>query len=117
MQSSGVNTYQVFVHTPTPAGNNAANVSWIDCLVNSGSNVSSLPIGAGGGRIGNSENNAILAGTTFETSFIWEDPRPDGGAGSAAARAADLNIRAGQAVAGALEDFQKRMKFFGHEVA
>jgi hypothetical protein len=117
MQSAGVNTYQVFVHTPTPAGNNAAGVAWSACLVNSGSNVSSMPVGSGGGRISNAENNAIIAGSTFETNFIWEDPRPDGGAGSAAARAADLNIRAEQAVAGALEEFQKRMRFFGHEVA
>jgi hypothetical protein len=113
MQANGNDQYDVVVHSPTPAGNNSAGVAWSEVLVNSLSNVSSLPVGSGGGRISNNENNAILAGTVFETRFAWTDlptwTNPE--------RAADLNSRAAQAVTLAVADFQRRMRFFGHEVA
>jgi hypothetical protein len=113
MQANGTNQYSVVVHSPTPAGNNSAGVAWSAVLVNSGSNVSQLPVGSGGGRIGNAENNAITAGTVFETQFSWgDDP-----AWNNAMRQADLDIRAAQAVADALVEFQKRMRYFGYEVA
>jgi hypothetical protein len=113
MQANGINQYDVVVHSPTPSGSNSANRTWVEVLVNSGSNVSTLPVGSGGGRIGNAENNAITAGSVFETRFSWgDDPTWNN-----AQRQADLDIRAGQAVADALIEFQKRMKFFGHEVA
>jgi hypothetical protein len=113
MQSNGNNQYSVVVHTPTPAGNNSAGVPWSDVLVNSAANVSSMVVGAGGGRISNAEKTQIAAGSVFETQFSWgDDP-----AWTNAERQADLNLRASQAVADALDSFQRRMKFFGHEVA
>jgi hypothetical protein len=113
MASNGVNQYEVVVHSPRPAGNNAAGRSWTEVLVNSGSNVSSLPVGSGGGRISNAENNQIIAGDVFETRFSWgDDP-----SWTNAERQADLNIRAAQAVEQAVAEFQRRMRFFGHEVA
>jgi hypothetical protein len=119
MAANGSEQYSVFVHSPTPGGNNSAvpGVAWSAVLVNSGMNVTSLPIGSGGGRISQNEANAIAAGSVFETSFTWTDPRPDGGAGANAERAADLDARATQAVALALANFQRQMKYFGHEVA
>lgn len=113
MQSNGTDQYDVVVHSPTPGGNNSAGVAWSAVLVNSGMNVSSLPVGTGGGRISTAESNQIIAGTVMETRFSWGD-NP---AWTNPERSADLNTRAVQAVTGALEDFQRRMKFFGHEVA
>jgi hypothetical protein len=113
MQANGLNQYEVVVHSPTPAGNNSAGVAWSAVLVNGGNNASSLPIGAGGGRISQNEANQIAAGTVFETKFSWgDDP-----AWTNPQRIADLELRAQQAVAEALTEFQKRNKFFGHEVA
>lgn len=117
MQVNGVNTYDVIVHSPTPAGNNDGGRAWSEVLVNSGQNVSQLPVGSGGGRISQAEANAIAAGTTFETKFSWQDPRPDGGAGANAERTSDLNIRAAQAVDQALAAFQVIHRFWGREVA
>lgn len=113
MQANGINQYDVVVHSPTPAGNNAAGRTWTEVLINSGLNVSTLPVGSGGGRISNAENNQIIAGTVFETRFSWgDDPTWNN-----ATRQADLNTRAAQAVEAAVAEFQKQMRFFGHEVA
>lgn len=113
MQANGVNQYDVVVHSPTPAGNNPAGVSWATVLVNSGEITSSLPTGSGGGRISVAEANQIAAGAVFETRFSWTD-NP---AWTNQERLADLNTRAAQAVAEAVAEFQKTMKFFGYEVA
>lgn len=113
MQANGINQYSVFVHSPTPAGNNSAGRAWTEVIINSGMNVSALPTGSGGGRIAIAENNAIIAGTVMETQFAWmDDP-----AWTNPQRAADLNTRAAQAVAAAIEEFKKVNRFFGHEVA
>jgi hypothetical protein len=55
----------------------------------------------------------VAAGTVLETAFLWgDDPAWDD-----ATRNADLNIRAGQAVAEAVSRIQDRLKHFGRTVA
>lgn len=111
--SSTGNLFTVIVHAPTPAGNNAAGVSWKVALGNSGlQSASRLPIGNGFGQITNAEANSITAGDLIEAEMQWEDnPTWDN-----AQRQADLNTRATIAVNQVLDDYQKRLKYFGFTV-
>lgn len=115
---SGLNRYTVVVHSPTPAGNNQAGVSWATVLVNSGKAAlgSELIVGSGPGRISNAENNQIIAGTVFESKMDWEDPVPgQTGAAANTARQNDLETRAAQSVTQAVALFQEQNLFWGHE--
>lgn len=67
------NQYTVVVHTPTPAGNNAAGISWVNAIVGSGRNKSVLSVGAGPGQITQTEMNGVLAGTIIESTMNWQD--------------------------------------------
>lgn len=112
-EANGFNTYSVNVHTPTPAGVNAAGVSWAEAIRNSGNNVSAMTVGNGPGQISNSENTQVLNGSVYEASFTWgnnptwtDQQRTD-----------DLNVRAAQAVEQKLAELQGRLMFFGMTVA
>jgi len=113
LTGGGNNTYNVVVHSPTPAGNNSAGVPWSDALKNSGGAATNMPFGNGPGQITNTEANNVTSGTVFETGFLWQD-NP---AWTNQERQNDLTIRAAQAVQAAQDDFQTRLKFFGREVA
>lgn len=109
----GQNLYSVIVHAPAPAGNNSANVPWATAIVNAGLAVSQMTVGNGAGQITQSEQNQVAAGSVIEAAFLWgDDPSWDN-----ATRLADLNTRAGQAVAEITSNLQARLKQFGRTVA
>lgn len=106
------NTYTVVVHSPVPATNNSAGNSWASVLVSAGRNVSSLAIGAGPGQITQAELDQIVGGTVLETLFHWQNN--PGWTNNQ--RVADLNSRAGQAVADAQAELADRYKYYGYTV-
>lgn len=68
----------VVIHMDTPAGNNAAGISWATAILRSGMSkgTSVLPSGDGtGGTIDAAELSAIGAGTRFE--FMGTCPLPE----------------------------------------
>lgn len=108
------NLFTVVVHAPTPAGVNAAGVSWKVALGNSGlQSTSALPVGNGFGQIQTSELNSITGGDLIEAVMQWED-NPNW---NNTERQADLNARATIAVNQVLADYQQRLKYFGFTVA
>lgn len=109
LTGNGGNIYTAVVHSPTPAGNNSANVPWSDALKNSGMATTILPVGNGAGQNTQSEANQIAAGSVFETVVVYEDD-PNR---TNAERLADLDLRASQAVAENSADIQRKLKFFG----
>ena len=60
--------WRVVAHVGTPNGTNSANVSWQQCLVASGRNVSTLPEGTGPGEISTAELAAVTDGSVAEHS-------------------------------------------------
>lgn len=113
LQGNG-NLYQVIVHATTPAGNNAAGISWKVALANSGMQLTSrLPTGNGAGQITVNEANQVASGDLIETELPWED-NP---AWTTNERLADLNARATIAVNQTLESYQNKLKYFGFTVA
>lgn len=112
-EQTGVNTYNVVVHSPTPVGNNSAGVAWSAAIVASSAPVTQMSIGNGSGQITNAEANQVAAGTVLETAFQWQDDPT----WTTQQRTDDLNLRATQAVADATTLFQARLKFFGLTVA
>lgn len=112
MESSGLNNYRIVVHAPTPNGNNSAAVSWVTALANSGQGTQ-LPVGSGPGQISTSEANQVAAGQVIEASGSFTDDP----AWNNAQRTAALVAEATKLVTEAQAELQKRLKFFGHEVA
>lgn len=113
LEKGGGNVYTVVVHAPMPAGNNLAGVSWATASVNAGLQQSSMALGNGPGQISNSENNDVANGTLIEATFPWGD-NP---AWTPAERAADLAIRAQQAVDAVTQDRIDRLQWYGRVVA
>ena len=112
-EQTGPNLYSVIVHSPTPAGNNAAGNSWSSCILAASAPVTQMTIGNGVGQITNGEANAVAAGTVMETAFQWgDDP-----SWTNQQRLDDLNLRATQAVDEAVSLMQARLKQFGRSVA
>lgn len=108
----GLNLYSVVVHSPAPAGNNSAAVPWATVIQNSGTASTSLTIGNGPGQITQAEANQVANGSVIETQFQWgDDP-----AWTAPQRTADLETRAQQAIAEAVDNLQRRFKWFGFTV-
>src|SRR5688572_20004677 len=104
LQNAGINLYDVVVHSPTPVGNNSAGVSWATAVQNAGNAATQLTIGNGPGQITQAEANGVANGSVIETQFQWgDDP-----AWTAPQRAADLETRAQQAVAEAVDNLQRR---------
>jgi hypothetical protein len=70
------NGYLVTAHIPTPAGSNAAAVSWSVAVLRSGiGGTTSLPDGDGtGGTILAAEKTTIAAGTVVEIAETVEPP-------------------------------------------
>jgi len=114
LQQSGFNQYSVVVHSPTPAGNNSAGVSWGTALANSGLQKQSvMTVGNGPGQIATAEANQVTSGSIIETMFTWQDdPTWD-----TPTRQADLNTRAIQAVNDATTNYGNLLKWFGLTVA
>lgn len=114
LSSAGLNLYNVVVHAPVPAGNNTAGVSWKTAIANSGIQPASvLPTGNGPGQITTAEANQVTGGDLIEAPFQWgDDPAWDN-----PTRIADLNTRAGQAVAEVTARFRDQLKYFGYTVA
>lgn len=67
------NLYTVVVHDTTPAGNNSAGVAWSDAVKNSGLAATSMQEGTGAGQITTAEKASVLAGTTLEATFTFQD--------------------------------------------
>lgn len=112
-EQAGNNLYSVIVHSPAPVGNNSTGTAWASVIQAADAPVTQMTVGNGFGQITNAEANAVAAGTVLETAFLWgDDPTWDD-----ATRNADLNIRAGQAVAEAVARLQERLKHFGRTVA
>jgi hypothetical protein len=109
LEGSTNNIYSVVVHAPTPAGNNAAGVSWTVAIANSGHAVSSLPVGNGPGQISQSELNQVQSGALIEAALQWQDVP----SWTQAERDADLDLRANQAVTAILSDYQARLNLYG----
>lgn len=64
--------FQVVVHSPTPAGDNAVGVSYETALKNSGNNVTVMPIGSGPGEITPAEATLVSCGAIIETRATWQ---------------------------------------------
>ena len=67
LEQNGPGEYSMVLHYATPAGNNSAGISWVDCLV-AGSPTTVLPEGVGPGDITTAEKAAVEAGTVIEIS-------------------------------------------------
>ena len=113
LQQADNNVYNVVVHAPVPAGNNAAGVPFATAILNAGLANTTMTVGTGPGQISSAEAAQVTAGTVLEAPFQWEDnPAWDN-----ATRNADLNLRAQQAVDAVLADYGARLKYFGRVVA
>jgi hypothetical protein len=103
------NQYQIIVHIATPVGNNAAGVAWSQAVINSGRNVTSMPIGNGPGQIAQSEADQITAGTLLESSqTYWDDITLN-----TTQRLAALDAVATQMGNDAITNCQTQLKFYG----
>jgi len=113
MTGNGSNTFTVVCHSPTPAGNNSAGVSWATAIKNAFNPVTNMSIGNGSGQISTNESNDVAAGNVIETTFQFDDnPSWD-----SATRTAQLNLIAGDAVTRVQNDYAARLKWFGAVVA
>src|SRR6185295_130853 len=109
MTGNGSNTFTVVCHSPTPAGNNSAGVSWATALKNAMNPVTVMSIGSGSGQISTAESNSVANGSVIEVSFQFDDdPTWD-----TTTRNAQLNLIAGDAVIKAQNDLSARLKWFG----
>lgn len=123
LQQVSPNLYDVVVHVPTPAGNNAAGFAWSAVVAAAQSSrdkdgvviapASSMITGTGPGQIDAAEAAQIAAGTVIETRFQWGDER----GWNNTQRLADLNLRAQQAVDETLAIYAERFRQFGRTVA
>lgn len=113
LRQTSLNTYEIVVHATTPAGNNLAGVAWSTAISNSGPPASTMTVGNGPGQISTSENNQVANGSVIEVGYIWQDD-PNW---NDTQRAADLKLRAQQAVAEAVTNLQARLRWFGRTVA
>lgn len=109
----GGNRFNVICHAPTPVGNNAAGVSWATAIKNSSAPVTSMTIGNGPGQISTAESNDVANGAVIEVSFpLDDDPTWD-----AAARTANINAVAIDAMIRTVVLMQARLKYFGKDIA
>lgn len=109
LAGSGLGVYTAIVHIPTPTGSNSAGVLWTDVVKNSGRTKTIMSVGIGPGQITQSEVDQMVAGTLIEGSFQWQDD-PNL---SAAARTADLDLRATQLTNELLARYAVELKYFG----
>lgn len=113
LRQTSSNLYNVVVHAPTPNGNNLAGFTWAQAMAGAKYGQTTLEIGNGPGQITNAEANQVTSGALIEAPFAWgDDPN-----WTDQQRAADLEIRAGQAVNEAVERMQFTLRHFGRTVA
>lgn len=109
LEQTSLNTYNVVVHAPTPAGNNSAGFSWTQVLANAGLAVTRMTVGNGPGQISQNESNQVANGSIIEASFVWQDdPNLTN-----QQRQDDLQLRATQAIDDVTEQFKQRLKLYG----
>lgn len=113
MTGNGLNTFTVVCHSPTPAGNNSAGVTWVTALANGLKPVTRMTIGAGSGQIASAEATDVAAGNVIETSFEFNDD-PNW---SAPTRTTQLNLIATDAVTRSQNELGAKLKWFGAVVA
>lgn len=107
LDGDGNGAFQLVVHYLTPNGNNAAGTPWSTAIVNSGRNVTVLPIGAGPGQILQADHDAIAAGTMIEVIGAF------GGLGPIAQAPAALNALAATLIATDKARLQGLLNFYG----
>jgi hypothetical protein len=113
MTGNGLNTFNVVCHSPTPAGNNSAGISWVTAIANGLKPVTRMAIGNGSGQITSVEATDIAAGNVIETAFQFDDD-PNW---SAPTRTTQLNLIAGDAVTRSQNELAAKLKWFGAVVA
>lgn len=109
---NGSNTFTCICHSPTPAGNNSAGISWVTALKNALNPVTSMSIGSGSGQIQTSEANDVSTGNVIEVSFQFDDDPT----WTVNQRNTQLGLIAGDAVIKAQTDLAAKLKWFGATV-
>lgn len=110
LAGNGSGMFTAVIHTPTPAGNNAAGVPWSTALVNSGMNKTIMTEGTGAGQITTAEKAQIAAGTVIEAVTQWQDDPTF----TTQQRLDDFTLRTQQAVADRLDRLAKQLTYFGY---
>lgn len=102
--------YRVVAHTTTPVGNNAAGISYKDCILSAGLNTTVMPEGTGAGQITTAEKNQIVAGDVIEMVFTVEVPET----GTAPNKLAAVQNAVATKQADYLSSLNLRFRYFGY---
>lgn len=109
-QSDGAGNYACVIHTPTPAGNNSAGVSWVNALVAAGLNTTVLTVGVNGWQQSQAEHDAVVAGTVIELAVTLPID-------SAHATAANVTQLADAAISDYTAKLARMLAWFGYNQA
>lgn len=113
MNGDGGNRFTAICHAPTPAGNNAAGVSWAVAIRNGVKPVSIMTEGNAAGQIATAEANQVANGDVIEVSFQFDDDPT----WNDVTRNAQITAIANDAVTRSVNEVQARLKYFGKVVA
>lgn len=108
-------SYRVVAHFAMPAGNNSAGVAWKAAALAAGlTGTTVLPTGNGPGQIDSAELAQVQAGDVAE---IVVSVLPESGGTNNATRQATVSAQIAVAVADAQADWQRRLRYYGMEIA
>lgn len=103
-------TYNLIIHTNTPAGINTVANSWKACIIAAGiAKTSSMDVGTGVGQITSSEAASILAGDVLEFSASIAN-----NADGAAPSSGQLTTFADNYITNKFNELQVALKFYGY---
>lgn len=108
-------TYEVVVHFAVPAGSNSGGLTWKAAALAAGfTGTTVLPTGTGPAQIDTTERTQVIAGDVGE---IVVRILTESGGTSAPQRQASVQAQVNQAIVDTLADWQRRLRYYGLEIA